>query len=116
MGMKRSQALAFSAALAVSSASLAADDDPITAARFGISIDGVQASAKAIEGGGIATATAKASSTPLQITITIKQKIIEKDEPPVFVLESARLTLDATDAKTLTTTIAKGASQPLELN
>lgn len=224
--MKLSQAFALSAALLISGTSLAGDNDAITAARFSISIDGYSMSAKAFEGGSLATEKSTASSTPLKVVIdrtgsepmwqwiaatfqngpvkkkvegqakgkrratftgatitevkfadldakdgkkhmdvtvtlvperiaaapepkspavkpapkswhpanfrvkvgglplakvtkidafTIKQKIKESGKPPVMVLDSARLTLDAADAKKLSDALAKDATQSLTI-
>jgi hypothetical protein len=67
--MKLSHWFSIGAMLLSSSTSLAADSTPIAASRFGISIDGVQVSVKAFEGGGVAAETSKPSTTPLKITI-----------------------------------------------
>jgi len=67
--MKLSRWFSIGAILLSSSTSLAENSSPIAASRFGISIDGVQVSVKAFEGGGVATETSKPSSTPLKITI-----------------------------------------------
>jgi len=55
--------------LFVSSASFGQQNDPITASRFGISIDGVQTSVFGFEGGDVPGDVAKPTSTPLKLTV-----------------------------------------------
>jgi hypothetical protein len=67
--MRIAHFMSLAAILFSSNVTLGEQDSPIAAARFGISIDGVQVSAVNVTGGGAATDKLVADKTPLSITI-----------------------------------------------
>lgn len=67
--MRLAHWMALGAVLLSSNVTLGEQSSPISASRFGISIDGVQVSAVNVTGGGAATDKLVADKTPLRITI-----------------------------------------------